>query len=74
MGEPEILTYGDVPADALRRVSEVVAGMGNLRSILAWGAAATPPRKPELLVAQDEYTHDVVMRFEDGVYIAFDVT
>lgn len=36
--------------------------------------AATPPRRPEDVVTQDEYTHDVIMLFEDCIYTVYDVT
>jgi hypothetical protein len=28
----------------------------------------------ERVVVQDEYTHDVVLPWEDGVYLAYDTT
>jgi hypothetical protein len=65
---------GSVSDDVLARVKDAVSGMVNLGHVLSWGAAATPPRKPEDVVAQDEYTHDVVMLFEDGIYTVYDVT
>ena len=56
------------------RVVRDLAGLRTLGQVVAWGVEATPPRKPEAIVAQDEYTHDVVMAYVDGVYAAFDVT
>ena len=70
----EPIAYGAVPDEVFARVRKAASAMTNLGHVLSWGAAASPPRKPEGIVTQDEYTHDVVMLFADGVYAVYDVT
>lgn len=74
MSATDISVYGDLADDVVADVARTVAELRNLRQILNWGATLSPARKPEQVLAQDEYTHDVVMRYADGVYVVFDVT
>ena len=74
MTPPQLPIYGTVASEVVARAERMVADHKGLGDILTWGARATPPRKPEDVDTQDEYTHDVIMRFEDGVYLAYDVT
>lgn len=74
MARQDVRTHGDVDDAVLQQVADEVASHGNLGHVLAWGAAASPPRKPEDLVTQDEYTHDVIMLFRSGIYVVYDVT
>jgi hypothetical protein len=60
----------DVRAEALR----VAAGQKTLEDVVRWGLAQRPPRVVERVVVQDEYTHDVVIRYADGVYLVYDTT
>lgn len=45
-----------------------------LGDVLAWLRAQTPPRTVTEIVTQDEYTHDVVVRWDDALWLAFDTT
>ena len=36
--------------------------------------ALNPPRVVSSIVVQDEYTHDVVLPYSDGVYLVYDTT
>lgn len=44
-----------------------------LRDAVAWAATLDPPRTPADIVTQDEYTHDVVIEFDRGLYLVYDV-
>jgi hypothetical protein len=50
------------------------AGQKTLEDVVRWGLAQRPPRVVERVVVQDEYTHDVVIRYADGVYLVYDTT
>jgi hypothetical protein len=45
-----------------------------LEDVVRWGLAGEPRRLIEEVVVQDEYTHDVVMPYADGLYLVFDTT
>ena len=52
----------------------VVARQQTLEEVVRWGLAHQPPRMIVSVVVQDEYTHDVVLRYADGVYLVYDTT
>jgi len=60
----------------LDRLSELT-GLGELRTlgdVLSWLRAQTPPRTVDEIVTQDEYTHDVVLPFDDHSWLVYDTT
>ena len=64
----------DVPGALLESIEAVVARQKTLEDVVRWGLSRTPPRLVERVVVQDEYTHDVVVRWGDGVYLVYDTT
>jgi hypothetical protein len=48
--------------------------LGMLEGVVRWGYAAVPPRDVAAVVVQDEFSHDVVMPWERGLYLVFDTT
>lgn len=68
------LIYGTIDSEVVRLVERLVGEHKGLGDVLDWGARVIPARKPADVVTQDEYTHDVIMRYEDGVYLVYDVT
>lgn len=54
---------------------EAITGLfRTLEDVVRWGLAGEPRRMIEEVVVQDEYTHDVVMPYADGLYLVFDTT
>ncbi|RKH66785.1 hypothetical protein [Corallococcus llansteffanensis] len=45
-----------------------------LQDVVRWGFAHVPPRDVAAVVVQDEFTHDVVVPWEDERYLVFDTT
>jgi len=45
-----------------------------LEEVIRWAAAQTPPRPITDVVTQDEYTHDVVVAYDDSIHLVFDTT
>jgi len=55
----------------------IAAEVGSIRSMgeaLAWASRRTPPAAFVNAVAQDEYTHDVIVRVGETVFVVFDTT
>ena len=46
----------------------------SLEQVLNWAFARTPPAKLADVVAQDEFTHDVVIRIDEEIFLNFDTT
>ncbi len=54
---------------------EVLMGLWKtLEDVVRWGLMGNPRRMIAEVVVQDEYTHDVVMPYADGLYLVFDTT
>ena len=61
----------DLIADS---IETVVARQKTLEDVIRWALAQKPERMVERVVVQDEYTHDVVIPWADGVYLVYDTT
>lgn len=69
-----LTSVGNVPAAALAAIEPVVKHQRTLEDVVRWGLAMSPARMVERVVVQDEYTHDVVMRWSEAVYLVYDTT
>lgn len=58
---------------ALEILSEVEA-FRTLEEVLRWALAKTSPAQVATVIAQDEFTLDVVFRIDERVFLAFDTT
>ncbi len=45
-----------------------------LEEVVRWSLALAPPRLIARVVIQDEYTHDVVLPYAEGVFLVYDTT
>lgn len=54
--------------------ADALSGLRTLGDVLAWLRGRTPPRAVTEIVTQDEYTHDVVVGWDDALWLAFDTT
>ncbi len=63
-----------VAPDQVASLTPRVQELRTLGDVLAWLRALTPPRTVTEIVTQDEYTHDVVAPWEDGLWLVFDTT
>jgi hypothetical protein len=51
-----------------------VLPLGSLQDVVRWGFALRPPANVSAVIVQDEFSHDVVMAWNQGQYLAFDTT
>jgi signal transduction histidine kinase len=70
----EISFRTEVGAGDRARIAETVDGISMLEQLLRWGYAQAPRRELAEVVVQDEYTHDVVIPFDDRLVLVFDST
>ena len=63
-----------LPTERRAALERELAPLTLLQDVVRWGFAHTPPRDVAEVVVQDEYTHDVVVPWEDGRYLVFDTT
>lgn len=64
---------GIAPA-VLGALRDALAPSRNLGDVLTWARTLEPPVTAPAVVTQDEYTHDVLVPWRDGLTLAFDVT
>lgn len=60
--------------DERQRLRDALAPQTTLEKLLEWGRSRTPHLRVEEIITQDEFTHDVVVPYDRGLYFAFDVT
>jgi hypothetical protein len=64
----------DLPRATLDAIETVVARQKTLEDVVRWGLSRKPVCLVERVVVQDEYTHDVVLPWADGVFLVYDTT
>ncbi|HET6777634.1 MAG TPA: hypothetical protein VFH26_01970 [Gemmatimonadales bacterium] len=65
-----VLDYAGLSANDRAAVEATVSGHTTLSTVLQWAGAAAI----EEIVTQDEFTHDVLIPYEQGRYLAYDTT
>ena len=63
-----------VTAERRALLEQQVLPLGSLQEVVRWGFALEPPAPIAEVVVQDEFSHDVVMQWNQGQYLAFDTT
>lgn len=63
-----------VSPEITRAAEELFASQKTLEDVVRWGLAETPPKMIMRVVAQDEFTNDVVVPFVEGTYLVYDAT
>lgn len=76
-----------LPAEVREELAAIVARHHTLEQVVRWVLARRPPetsivRQGELpptppvpdVVVQDEFTHDVIVPWRDGLYLVYDTT
>ena len=63
-----------VTADQRAELESLLATQRTLGDVLDWGKTREPPVMSPVVVTQDEYTHDVVVPFRDGLHLVYDTT
>lgn len=64
----------DVSEDSLVRYAEALSGHAGLDDVMSWCSAQDPPRDSVEVVVQDEFTHDLIIHLDDGLYAVYDTT
>lgn len=64
---------GIAPA-RLREIEAAVADQGCLQDAVRWALSRTPPRLVSDVIVQDEFTHDVVIPYDEALHLVYDTT
>ena len=74
MREVPITKHEAISTPVFERIASELREQRTLADVLAWGRAQTPPRSVTEILTQDEYTHDVIVAYEEKIYLVFDTT
>jgi hypothetical protein len=64
----------DLPTDLRVQISTAVEDHHMLDRVILWGLSTTPQRLVTDVIVQDEYTHDVIVPWGDGLFLVYDST
>ena len=73
-----VVNLANLPADQLAAIEAEISSQQNLSDLMKWALAdqggAFRPGVIVDVVVQDEYTHDVVVPWRDGLVMVYDTT
>ena len=73
-----VVNHANLPRDAVADIATELSGQENLTDVMSW-AFASPrgtfiPAVVAEVIVQDEFTHDVVVPWRDGLVLVYDTT
>lgn len=74
MSAPPLEDRAGISPELRGRIEEAIADHGLLDRVVKWGLSSDPQRIISNVVVQDEYTHDVVLPWGDGLFLVYDCT
>ena len=73
-----VLNRANLSAEQLAGVERELSGQRNLNDVMKWALAHPPgvftPTVVAGVVVQDEFTHDVIVPWRDGLVLVYDTT
>ena len=73
-----VANHANLPPEEISRIEGELAGQQNLNGVMKWALSHPEGTFIRSVVAdvivQDEYTHDVVIPYRDGLVLVYDTT
>jgi hypothetical protein len=73
-----VLNYSHLSADTIASISGELSGPENLKAVMNWALSHPPgtfiPAVVAEVIVQDEFTHDVIVPWRDGLVLVYDST
>jgi hypothetical protein len=73
-----VVNYANLSAGQLAAIEGELSGQHNLNDVMKWAFAHPPgvfiPTIISEVIVQDEFTHDVVVPWRDGLVLVYDTT
>lgn len=66
--------YGEIATKHRKHLTDVLSHHQGLNDAMYWGLEIEPQRMVAEVVTQDEYTLDVLMPYDDDLWIVYDAT
>lgn len=74
----QVLNYANLSPEELRAIESELGGQQNLNDVMKWALAYPAGVFISKIVAnvvvQDEFTHDVIVPWRDGLVLVYDTT
>ncbi len=73
-----VVNCADLPPEEITRLENELAGQQNLNDVMKWALSHPKgvfiPSVVSQVIVQDEFTHDVVVPYRDGLVLVYDTT
>jgi hypothetical protein len=73
-----IVNHASLPPEEIARIESEVAGQQNLNDVMKWALSQPKgvfiPSVVADVIVQDEFTHDVVVLYHNGLVLVYDTT
>jgi hypothetical protein len=73
-----IANHANLSSDAVADIAAELSGQENLKDVMSWALSSrSGPFIPSVVaevIVQDEFTHDVVVPWRDGLVLVYDTT
>ncbi len=70
----QIINRANLSSEARAELERELPSFGTLQEFVVWARAQRPPVLLVETIAQDEFTHDVIAPWRDGLTIILDAT
>jgi hypothetical protein len=70
----QIVNQANLSSEAHAALNHEAPRFGTLQEFVAWGRAQRPPLLLLETIAQDEFTHDVIVPWRDGLTLVLGAT
>jgi hypothetical protein len=70
----DVQPHGDIADRDVSRFRLALRDVRTLAGVFDWLRVQEPPRTVREIVTQDEYTHDVIVSWSEGLTLVFDAT
>ena len=73
-----VLNHAKLPSEAVTDIAEELSTQENLKDVMTWALSAPQgiflPSVVAQVIVQDEFTHDVIVPWRDGLVLVYDTT
>ena len=73
-----VLNHAELPSEAVADIARELSAQENLKDVMAWALSAPRgtfiPSVVAEVIVQDEFTHDVIVPWRDGLVLVYDTT
>ncbi len=72
-----VVNQSKLPAERIAELEAEIPELENLKDLMSWAFSNPKEFVPKVVadvIIQDEFTHDVIVPWRDGVFLVYDTT